>query len=478
MIQYILECIAFQLVFLIIYDIFLKRETFFQWNRVFLIGTYALSLILPWIKIEKFKSAVPAQFYVYPEYTWGTTDAVVVAAKENPAFSISWEQGLLFGGMLAALLLFGYKMLQLYRLRRAGQVRHFKDYTQIIIADSAIAFSFLKSIFLGDTVVMREHSNIIEHELVHIKQKHTWDLLFFELMRIVGWFNPLVYVYQNRVSELHEFIADAQVVKKNKEQIYEHLLSEVFQTQHISFINQFFTKSLIRKRIVMLQKAKSKKVWKLKYVVFLPMILGMLFYTSCDKDVKAVSEQEAKVTNQNVTERIEHNGTGEDKSTTEKQFNRLMNRMVSGDIISKEEFFEFKFVSHKMFSETKTVVSEGDTVVYMSSHKPFNPPTDEDYAYYVRREQAFQILDSDLSVSIGSEMDIFIENPVDIDVSDAQVVEVSDVKNMIGDDFRAFNGAINKTFERPSEFEKVLLTDKNHYFSIVPKSNAELRGAK
>lgn len=52
MIQYILECIAFQLVFLVIYDFYLKRETFFQWNRCYLIGAYPLSLFLPWIKIE------------------------------------------------------------------------------------------------------------------------------------------------------------------------------------------------------------------------------------------------------------------------------------------------------------------------------------------------------------------------------------------------------------------------------------------
>ncbi|WP_373516768.1 TonB family protein, partial [Pricia sp.] len=285
MLQYILESIVFQLVFLVIYDFFLKRETFFQWNRAYLIGTYILSLLLPWIKIEAFKTAVPEGFYAYPEYLWGTNDAVVVDAAQGSQFSISWEQGLLFGGMLLAALTFGYKMLQLYRLRKKGKVQYFNDFTQIVLTNSSVAFSFFRSIFLGDRIVEKEHKNIIEHELVHIRQRHTYDLLFFELMRIVGWFNPLVYVYQNRMSELHEFIADAQIGKINKEEHYELLLSQAFQTQNISFINQFFKSSLIKKRIVMLTKSKSLNIWKLKYLALVPMLLGMLFYTSCEQDL-------------------------------------------------------------------------------------------------------------------------------------------------------------------------------------------------
>ena len=125
---------------------------------------------------------------------------------------------------------------------------------------------------------------------MHIKQGHTWDLLFFELMRIIGWFNPLVYVYQSRTAELHEFIADAHVGKDFKSEHYQQLLSQVFQTEHISFINQFFTQSLIKKRIVMLQKSKSKKVWQLKYLLLVPVVLGMLFYTSCELEKKQLEE--------------------------------------------------------------------------------------------------------------------------------------------------------------------------------------------
>ena len=284
MIQYILEAITFQLVFLIIYDFWLKRETFFQWNRAYLLSTYALSIVLPWVKIEAFKTKVPEAYYVYPEFLWNTNDMAAVTVSESKGVPISWEYVLLFGGMVLATLFFVNKLRQLYGLKKKGRIRRFPDFTQIIISNSQIAFSFFKSIFLGDRVLQGDYKSVIAHELVHIKQRHTYDLLFFELMRIVCWFNPLVYVYQSRVAELHEFIADAQVAKDHKKEHYQLLLSQLFETQHISFINQFFKSSLIKKRIVMLQKKQSKKIWQLKYLLMVPLISGILLYTSCEKD--------------------------------------------------------------------------------------------------------------------------------------------------------------------------------------------------
>ena len=314
MMQYILECLAFQLAFLLIYDVFLKHETFFQWNRAYLISTYLFSLILPYVKVEAFKSTAPD--YGYPAYLWASETIVIQSTNQNPGFAWSWSKGILFGGMFLAALFFTYKMLQLYRLRSKGRVIKFSDFTQIILPNSSVAFSFFKSIFMGEKVVQSEHKNIIDHELVHIRQKHTYDLLFFELMRIIGWFNPLVYVYQSRVAELHEFIADSKVAKIDRSAQYEILLSQVFQTQNISFINQFFNSSLIKKRIVMLTKKKSKSIFKLKYLALLPLIIGMLFYTSCEQDQFSSESWQDTIT----VGDIENLTAGEEKEVFSKLF--------------------------------------------------------------------------------------------------------------------------------------------------------------
>ena len=100
-------------------------------------------------------------------------------------------------------------------------------------------------------------------------------------------------MYQNRIKTLHEYIADAKAVKQNnKVGYYQSLLNQVFETNNLSFTNTFFSKSLIKKRIAMLQKSKSKQIKLLKYALLIPVIFGMLFYVSCEKEVETDLESD------------------------------------------------------------------------------------------------------------------------------------------------------------------------------------------
>lgn len=343
MIQYILECMAFQLLFLIVYDLFLKRETFFQWNRVYLLGSFVLSLLLPWIKIEALKTTVSQESFVYPEYLWGMdmSSGFVGAAKPTASFRLSITEMVLYGGMLVAAVLFFFKLFQLYRLKTKGEIRYFKNFTQIMVYNSQMAFSFFRSIFIGDQVLKKDHDSIIQHELVHIEQRHSLDLLFFELMRIIAWFNPLVYVYQNRISELHEFIADAKVAKTHKAEQYQLLLSQVFQTQNISFINHFYKSSLIKKRIVMLQKSKSKQIWRVKYLVSIPLLIGMLLYTSCESEVKSENLESSialKAGKEFVLELEDLNNLSKEEILLKQEFyDKLTDSKIAGIYILKDK---------------------------------------------------------------------------------------------------------------------------------------------
>jgi hypothetical protein len=162
-----------------------------------------------------------------------------------------------------------------------------------------MAFSFFYYVFLGELIKEEDKPTILRHESVHVKQNHTMDLLFFEILRIVFWFNPLIYMYQRRISSLHEFIADAEAVKsQNKKDYYQDLLSQIFETKNVSFINTFYKKSLIKKRIVMLSKAKSKQSSLLKYAILIPMIFVMLLYSSsyAQENIQNIPVQEDAIT--------------------------------------------------------------------------------------------------------------------------------------------------------------------------------------
>ncbi|MCL6267135.1 M56 family metallopeptidase [Flagellimonas myxillae] len=296
MIQYVLESLVYQLVFLLTYDLLLKKETFFKWNRIYLLVSFILSLTLPWIKVDALKTTVAEESLAYPLVAWKLDEVVLTAESGVTQYFgvLSWELWAYVLGVLAMSCWFGYKLFQIFKLKRTGSKYPLNGYTRIDVPQSQTAFSFFHWVFIGEDIVPDKQEQIIAHERVHIKQRHSLDLLFFELMRIGMWFNPLVYIYQNRISELHEFMADAVVAKADRRSQYQSMLSEVFQTQQVSFINQFFKESLIKKRIVMLTKEESKAIHQLKYGLLLPLVLGMLVYTSCetegDEQIPALEE--------------------------------------------------------------------------------------------------------------------------------------------------------------------------------------------
>jgi beta-lactamase regulating signal transducer with metallopeptidase domain len=287
MLHYILQTIAFQLFFLIIYDAFLKKETFFNWNRAYLLLTALLSIALPFIKIQSFKNVVPKEFVMaMPEVTIGNISevdanlATQIVTTEASKFQMSWEL-LFYIGAFVALAMFMLKLLKIVSLIYKNPKYWSHNLRIVTLLKSNTAFSFFYYVFLGEQINEEDKLTILKHETVHVNQKHTLDLLFFELLRIVFWFNPLVYMYQSRISSLHEFIADAEAVKsRNKNDYYQDLLNQIFETKNVSFINAFYKKSLIKKRIVMLSKAKSKQTQLIKYALLIPMVFVMVLYSS------------------------------------------------------------------------------------------------------------------------------------------------------------------------------------------------------
>src|SRR5690606_27450433 len=142
------------------------------------------------------------------------------SANLEPGFwaSLPWFYWVFALGSLMAALWFVIKLSRLRRLKRRGKVERFPEFVKITVAGSNLAFSFFRNIFLGDEVQRDRdrEQRVMDHELVHVRGYHSLDHIFFELARILFWFNPLVYVFQRRIAELHEFIADAQVVKAER----------------------------------------------------------------------------------------------------------------------------------------------------------------------------------------------------------------------------------------------------------------------
>ncbi len=347
MIHSIIQILVFQVLFLAVYDLFLKKETFFGLNRIFLLLTPILGCVLPFISIGYIQQNIPQDYIIeLPAVMIGGNTSDASGSGFSfwfPSFLNIW----LIGSVISTFL-FCRKLYKIAKLKFTGIKQSSKGCKLIILPKTNTAFSFFNTIFLGEDISEENKASIIAHEKIHIQQTHSLDLLFFEMLRIFFWFNPMVYLFQNRMTTLHEYIADAKIAaEKDKKQYYQNLLSEVFQTEKISFINTFFNQSLIKKRISMLQKSKSQKIAQLKYLLIIPAIFGMLIYTACSNDPKVEDVQTVQKPDSEVMTKINELAEAIMKKGTmtpeeEKALKLLTNEAQPGDKVytSVQEYLD------------------------------------------------------------------------------------------------------------------------------------------
>ncbi|MFC6858041.1 M56 family metallopeptidase [Zunongwangia atlantica] len=366
MFQYLLQVIIFQLVFLLVYELFLKKETFFTANRWYLLVTPVIAMLLPFLHIPYFADLFPQevvpvanQNLMMPEVLIETTQPGLAQTSTaripvEESLNINWWLLAYVLGITISLALFFKRWRILWKLFQF-KTETKKDFKIIEIPNSKMAFTFLRTIFLGSEISAEDREQILEHELIHVSQKHSLDLVFFEILKVVFWFNPLVYIFQNRIALLHEFIADEEVVKRtSKKQYFNQLLNSAFETQNLSFTNQFFDKSLIKKRIVMLQKRKSGQLSKLKFLLLIPAIAMMLVYVSCSNEERSDVENNLEEYTYVVKKGEAENRTAESLAIQEKSEEFLME--------NNEDYVLWSTIDYTEGSVTYTVHSKEETV--------------------------------------------------------------------------------------------------------------------
>lgn len=282
MIQYIFQVIVFQALFIVVYDVFLKKETFFNHNRAYLLITSVLALVIPFVKLQVFQNIISNSFLVrIAEVELNDTNLVLETEAQSFFQSVfNWNTILIVGALLAFVFLV-FRLSKLFKLIQRNRLKKDDSYKIVTLKKSTSAYSFFNYIFLGDLISEEEKQSILTHEKVHVQEKHSIDLIWFELLKVVFWFNPLVYLFQYRIKETHEFIADAKSSKDHAKAYKNVLLNQLFQSQHLSFVNPFFKKSIIKNRLIMLSKSKSNQKNLLKYMTVIPLVFAMLVYSSC-----------------------------------------------------------------------------------------------------------------------------------------------------------------------------------------------------
>lgn len=283
----LIQIVFYQMLFLALYEVLLKRDTNYNLQRFYLLLLPIVALFLPFVVVPSLSEILMESYAIsLPTVILGesgTASESVTTAKDSIS-STSYAVMLIlwFVGTILSGIWFLWKYRKLQKIRASASIVKKEGYNLAILPNTNAAFSFGNIIYLGEELDDETKKVILQHEKVHVKQKHSVDLILFQLLQIAFWWNPLIYLFQNRLHAVHEYIADAEVVQSiTKKEYYQSLLSQVFKTNGISFTNTFYKESLIKKRIIMLQKIKSPKRSKLKYLLVLPLLAFMLVVVSC-----------------------------------------------------------------------------------------------------------------------------------------------------------------------------------------------------
>jgi hypothetical protein len=266
LIRYLLESAVCLTFFYLVYWAFLRKETFFGLNRLFLIFSLLLSFVIPVLDL-------PSPFFksmVIPE----TSGLNLLPAPSGRPWPIAGILLLFYGlGVFFFLIRFAAHLIGLFRIvKKYG--RRTVDGMRVVSIDKDFApFSFLNIIFINSQSLSEPNlRRIIAHEKIHIRQHHSLDILLVELATVLQWFNPFVRPYKKSLQETHEYLADDGVIAQGFNVARYQLL--IFE-QHVGvklfeFANNF-KQSQIKRRLTMITKIKSKGAAKLKILLIIPL---------------------------------------------------------------------------------------------------------------------------------------------------------------------------------------------------------------
>ncbi|MEQ8553283.1 MAG: M23/M56 family metallopeptidase [Cyclobacteriaceae bacterium] len=301
MILYLIKSTLCLLLLIGVYQVLLARAGTFHFNRFFLLFAICFSLTIPLADINTWKTNMSEEAPVISIITGVEQQIVsfespeiIVSAPEasvnDPKSMIPKLVFSIYG--LVLLILFSRYVLNIMKLLKRNmnaQVVYHKGIKVYLLDENIAPHSFLNRIFIGKEDFHRGVSmKLLTHELAHVQQRHTYDILFIELVRIVFWFNPIIHLYSKAIRVNHEYLADRTVLQHHHD-------IEDYQLQLIQYISKFrspvfasqLNYSSTKKRFEMMKKKISKTVAVISIATLIPILfLALMAFSPTVKKIE------------------------------------------------------------------------------------------------------------------------------------------------------------------------------------------------
>jgi len=281
-------------IFYLVYLLFMSKDTFFTRNRFYLLFALVVAIIIPMLKIPVYVAPVVAGNQPLANanpiiiiHDGPTSNKLDIVATLFKGLFITYLAGVLF--MLVKL---SWGISRIVRMASNAKREYYDNMIIVKTQQKVSPFSFYKWLIISDRQwEQQDVSKILQHEMVHYRQFHAFDLIVAEVIRAFQWFNPFAWLAKKAIVQNHEFIVDQQLLLDGLEpKVYQYsLLNTIVQGQKFSFVNHFNT-NLLKKRITMMNKCESPRWYGVKNVMIL-ISLSIVVSLTATFETKVIAQK-------------------------------------------------------------------------------------------------------------------------------------------------------------------------------------------
>ncbi|MFH6972190.1 M56 family metallopeptidase [Flavobacterium petrolei] len=262
-------------VLLAVYYLFLEKEKIHVFNRFYLLFSLVFSMVIPFITIEVIQEL--AQPTVNPGNIQILQGSAVILEETNYMAIGLWSLYAVVTLVLA--IRFFSNIIKISSKMKSNTPIDYKNAKLILVPEKTVPHTFLNTIFINETEYNNRQieAELYTHELTHVNQKHTLDILFIEVLKTVFWFNPIFIFYKKAIQLNHEFLADEKVVTSyNNVPFYQSLLLSKANENQTFYLASNLNYLITKKRLIMMTKTTSSSKSIAKKIILIPLFTGLI----------------------------------------------------------------------------------------------------------------------------------------------------------------------------------------------------------
>ena len=303
---YLLKSGCCLVIFYIFFKLMMSRSTFFRFNRITLLVGLSGCTLLPLIELTTTEETfLHTPLYAIHEILQSTEQVmsnpeepgneILLSEKNTEISSLNWipvTLGTIYGaGALLTFVWLSVSTCRLAQLIRMSEKKRYGNYILVIPRQPIASFSWGRYIVVSASDYSRQSEEVLLHEMMHLRNHHTLDLLFMQIFLLVHWFNPVIWLLKRELQEIHEFEADNGVINTGVDATKYQLLlvKKAVGTRLYSMANGF-NHSKLKKRITMMLKERTNRWARLKLLLAVPVMSGAL-YVFAQPEVKEIPQQ-------------------------------------------------------------------------------------------------------------------------------------------------------------------------------------------